>query len=172
MSLITLMAAGTAALDAAIILVVLALFTRQFGTVVKAFVRNWAFPLTLFLVVVSIAGTLWMQYAALLNPCLLCWWQRIFMYPIVIIAGIAFIKNEKFSAIADYVLALSILGSLVALYQHLLQVMPTNPILIPCDATGDCAVRSVFDFGFVTIPWMAFTVFVALAIIAYIARKQ
>lgn len=172
MSLITLMAAGTAALDLVIVLVVLSLFTRQFGIAIRMFVREWAFPLTLLLVTVSIAGTLWMQYAALLAPCILCWWQRIFMYPIVVIAGLAFIKNERFSAIADYVLALSVLGALVALYQHLLQMMPANPLLIPCDATGDCAVRSVFEFGFVTIPWMAFTVFVSLALIAFLSRKS
>ena len=93
------------------------------------------------------------------------------MYPTAFIALVAIIKNTRVREIADYVLLLSIIGGLVALYQHLLQILPANS-LIPCDASGDCAVRSVFEFGFVTIPWMALSAFAALILIALLVRKE
>ena len=93
------------------------------------------------------------------------------MYPIALISGVAFVKNVSFSDIADYILVLAIPGALVALYQHLLQILPTGS-LIPCGASGECAVRTVFELGYITIPWMAVSVFVALVFIALVARKK
>jgi disulfide bond formation protein DsbB len=170
--LITLMATGTALLDVGIVLALLGLATKQFRAPILRMTREYALMLVFVLSLASVAGSLYLQYGASLPPCILCWWQRIFMYPIVLISGIAFFKGAKFSEVADYVLGLSVLGALVSLYQHLLQMMPTNPLLIPCDATGDCAVRSVFEFGFVTLPWMAFTAFVAIALISFIGRRH
>ena len=112
-----------------------------------------------------------MQYYDNLSPCLLCWYQRIFMYPIPLISLITILKNQKISDVADYILGLSAIGFAIALYQHLLQVLPSGA-LIPCDASGDCAVRCVFEFGFVTLPWMSLTVFAALFLTALIARKR
>jgi disulfide bond formation protein DsbB len=169
--LITLMAFGTVLLDIAIVACAAALFSAKWRRMVRSLARRYGLLAIFMLAAVSIAGTLLMQYAALLAPCVLCWWQRIFMYPIAVISLVALVKGAKASEIADYVLALSIFGAFVALYQHLLQMLPSGT-LIPCDATGDCAVRSVFEFGFVTVPWMALTVFAALAFIALLMRKE
>lgn len=172
MSLTLLIAIGIALLDAAMVLCVLALFVKQFRAPVVENIRRYGLLLIFLLSLCSVLGSLYIQYGMNLPPCILCWWQRIFMYPIVLISGIAFFKDVKVSEIADYIIGLSILGALVSLYQHLLQMMPANPLLIPCDATGDCAVRSVFELGFVTLPWMAFTVFAALILVAFIARTE
>jgi disulfide bond formation protein DsbB len=171
MSLVTLMSLGIAGLDVVVVLALLGLCTKQFRAPIIEQVRRYALLLVLLLSLGSALGSLYIQYGMNLPPCILCWWQRIFMYPMVLISGIAFFKNTRFAEIADYVLGLSILGALVSLYQHLLQMMPANPLLVPCDATGDCAVRSVFELGFVTLPWMALTVFVALALIAFVSRQ-
>ncbi|HVU75400.1 MAG TPA: disulfide bond formation protein B [Candidatus Paceibacterota bacterium] len=167
---ITAVSAGIVALDLAIIAAIVVLFTSKRSQFI-GFVRSYAWLLIFLLAACSIAGTLVMQYAGLLAPCMLCWWQRIFMYPLALIALVALIKNSDVSKDADYVLVLAIPGALVALYQHLLQILPQGS-LIPCDAANECAVRSVFEFGFVTIPWMALTVFAALALIGFIARKR
>ena len=135
------------------------------------FVRSYGLLLLFLLSAVSIAATLFLQYADLLAPCILCWWQRIFMYPIAILSLIALIKGKTFSDIADYVLALATFGAAVASYQHLLQILPSGS-LIPCDASNDCAARLVFEFGFVTIPWMALSIFALIATLAVLGRKQ
>jgi disulfide bond formation protein DsbB len=170
-TLIYLMAVGTVILDVALVVKVLALFHQPSREKILSTGRQYGVLAIFILSALAVAGTLLMQFAGNLAPCVFCWWQRIFMYPIAIISFIAFVKNVKLSDIADYVLALSAIGALFALYQHLLQVLPAGA-LIPCDPTNDCAVRSVFDFGFVTIPWMALSVFVALGLIAFLGRKE
>ena len=167
---IMLMALGIVVLDIALVVCIIALFNAKWRGIIRSFANEYGLLAIFLLSAGSIAGTLLMQYAALLAPCVLCWWQRIFMYPIALIALIALVKGKKISDIADYVIAFSILGGAISLYQHLLQILPSGS-LIPCDATGDCAIRLVFEFGFVTIPWMALTVFAALALIAFLARK-
>lgn len=170
-TLITLMALGTTALNALLVLGIVALFVRSWRAKMLTLVRGNARLIVFVLSFCSVAGTLVMQYVGLLNPCMLCWWQRVFMYPILIISLIAIIKNTDFSEIADYILPLSVLGGAVALYQHLLQVLPSG-LLIPCDAAGDCSVRSVFEFGFVTIPWMALSVFAFFVFVTLAARTK
>jgi disulfide bond formation protein DsbB len=169
-TLIYLMAIGTVLLDIALVVKVLALFHKPSRTKIMQGGRSIGLLAIFILSTLAVAGTLIMQYAGGLDPCLLCWWQRVFMYPIPVITLIALIKGQKISDIADYILALSFLGAAVALYQHLLQVLPSGS-LIPCDASGDCAIRTVFYFNFVTIPWMALTVFVAIFLIALLARR-
>ena len=165
------MAAGIVAIDLAIVINILVLAYAPSREKTATFGRRYGLLAIFVLSTLSVVGTLYFQYGDNLNPCLLCWWQRVFMYPIPFISLIALIKGKRLSDIADYVLALSVIGAAIALYQHLLQILPSGA-LIPCDASGDCAVRSVFEFGFVTLPWMALTIFVALALIAFIARKD
>lgn len=163
--------AATALLDVLIVAFLVGMCVPSWRMRIITFIRQNALPLATALSGIAVAGTLYMQYADMLNPCMMCWWQRVFMYPVFVIGAIALAKRTPFRDIADFVLALSIVGFLIALYQHLLQVLPSGA-LIPCDASGDCAIRTVFDFGFVTIPWMAVTVFAALALIAFVARTQ
>jgi disulfide bond formation protein DsbB len=168
---IVLMALGIVVLDVAFVVSVIALFNAKWRGIIRSFAQEYGMLGIFLLSAGSIFGTLLMQYAALLTPCVLCWWQRIFMYPIALISLIALIKGKRMYDIADYVIVFSILGGAISLYQHLLQILPSGS-LIPCDSSGDCAVRLVFEFGFVTIPWMALTVFAALALIAFLARKE
>ncbi len=168
---IVLMALGIVVLDVAIIVCIVGLFSTKWNATIRSFAQHYGLLAIFLLSAGSVAGTMFMQYAALLTPCVLCWWQRIFMYPTAITALITLIKGKRVAEIADYVIVFSILGGTVSLYQHLLQILPSGS-LIPCDASNDCAIRLVFEFGFVTIPWMALTVFVALALVAVLARKE
>jgi disulfide bond formation protein DsbB len=169
-SLIYLMALGTVVLDVALVIKVLALFHAPSRARIIGTGRRYGLLAIFILSTLAVAGTLIMQYAGGLQPCLFCWWQRIFMYPVPLISLIAILKGKDISDVADYILTLSVFGFAVALYQHLLQILPSGS-LIPCDAANECAVRSVFEFNFVTIPWMAMTVFAALFLIALLARK-
>ena len=170
-TLIYLMALGTLVLDVGLVIKVLGLFYAPTRVRILQGERRWGLLSIFILSTLAVAGTLIMQYAGNLQPCLLCWWQRVFMYPIPLISLIAIIKDQKISDIADYILTLSVFGFVVALYQHLLQILPAGA-LIPCDASDDCAIRSVFEFHFITIPWMAVTVFATLFLVALLARKS
>lgn len=168
-TLIYLMAIGTVVLDVALVVKVLALFHKPSRRKILQSGQSVGLLAIFIISTLAVAGTLIMQYAGGLNPCLLCWWQRVFMYPIPVISLIALIRGQTLSDMADYILTLSFLGGAVALYQHLLQVLPSGS-LIPCDASGDCAIRTVFYFNFVTIPWMALTVFAVIFVIALLGR--
>lgn len=91
--------------------------------------------------------------------CSLCWWQRAFLYPQVVIFGLALWKNDRRAA--DYSIVLSVVGATIALYQHYLQMGGQS--LAPCPATAaealDCAVRFYFEFGYITFPLMSATLF-------------
>jgi hypothetical protein len=67
-------------------------------------------------------------------------------------------------------MALSVCGALVALYHHFIQIGVGSAL--PCPASGgDCGKRIVFEFGYVTFPLMAFTIFAMIFVVFYIVRK-
>ncbi len=101
------------------------------------------------------------QFAGFL-PCVLCWWQRIFLYPLVFIFAVTIWKKDK--SAKYYGLALAIPGVLIAIYHSYLQ-FGGSP-LIPCSATVvSCAQRYFLEFGYVTIPTMSLTAFIAIILL-------
>ncbi|MCW9054699.1 MAG: disulfide bond formation protein B [Candidatus Pacebacteria bacterium] len=103
-------------------------------------------------------------------PCSLCWLQRVFLYSQVVVVGIALVKREQVAMVADYLIGLSVFGAVVALYQHLLQVGERD--LVGCPVSGgDCSQRILFEFGYITFPLMAFTLFAAITVFMLAARR-
>lgn len=120
---------------------------------------------------VATLGSLFYSEIAHFTPCLLCWYQRILMYPQVILLGLAMWKKDK--GIALYSLALSVFGVAMAGYHYLLQrgVVPE----LPCSAVGiseSCSQRFVMTFGYITIPLMAFTAFLLITLSMLSLRKK
>lgn len=102
-------------------------------------------------------------------PCELCWVQRIFLYPQVIILGLALWKKTKDAAV--YSLALSGLGALVAAFHYYGQMF--NPdALSACEAGGvSCAQLFFVEFGYITIPLMSLTTFIVIGICSYLSLR-
>jgi disulfide bond formation protein DsbB len=117
---------------------------------------------------VSLAATLSALYASeiLKMPvCTLCWDQRVFMFPLVIILGIATFRNDL--KIVIYAIPLASLGALIALYHYLLQMIPALAPFTPCrvNATGvSCEHIDWQLFGFITFPLLSLVAFVAILI--------
>lgn len=94
-------------------------------------------------------------------PCTLCWYQRIFMFPLPLILGAAVLRRDRLAFI--YVLPLSTLGTLIALYHSLLQWGVITHETSTCSLTGSsCAKPDVLLLGFLTIPFGAFLSFSAV----------
>ena len=106
------------------------------------------------------------------DPCLLCWIQRIFNYPVAIISFIALWKKEHLSSqdeAFDYIMPLTYIGTIFAVYQNYLQYGGKS--LGTCGATTvSCAKVYFIEYGYITLPTMALTAFVAV-IMVYIARN-
>jgi len=96
-------------------------------------------------------------------PCGLCWLGRVFLYPQVVLFGMAAYRKDF--TIAIYSIVLSGIGLVIALYTHYLQ-MGGNSVL-PCPASGvsDCARRYVFEYGYITLPLIGATLFVFLIVL-------
>ncbi len=104
-------------------------------------------------------------------PCVLCWWQRVFMYPQAVIAGVALWKQDRRAL--SYLSVLAALGAAIAGYHYLLEwgLIPAG--LCPATGTGpSCAQRFVYEFGYISIPLMSLTAFALLFLIAFIGQKE
>lgn len=89
-------------------------------------------------------------------PCVLCWYQRILMYPLAILLAIGIVRRDR--GLYIYALPLSITGMIVSLYHHLLIKTDWLPAP-PCVSGVPCTVDHLNWFGFITIPWLAFMAF-------------
>ncbi len=116
---------------------------------------------------VSILASLYYSEIVGFVPCTLCWIQRIFIYPQAILFGVALKKKDV--NILPYSFALSLIGGLFSLYHNYLYFGGTPAI--PCDANASCTQRFVFEFGFMTIPLMAFILFFTLSVIYFVSKK-
>ena len=119
---------------------------------------------------ISTIGSLFYSEVAGFAPCTLCWYQRIFMYPQVLLWGIAWWKQEKH--IADYAVSLAFVGGAIAAYHYLLALQPTAAVA--CATVGysaSCTQNFFLQLGYVTIPMMALTAFI-LIIIGGLAVKR
>ena len=102
-------------------------------------------------------------------PCYLCWWQRVFMFPLMFLFGIAFWDKDR--RVVRYALPLLCMGFLVSAYQNFFYYFGESSSL-PCDASGiSCYQRLVSEFGgYISIPMMALTAFVALLTLLAVAH--
>lgn len=122
--------------------------------------------------VVSLAATaLTLTYSEVYGfvPCGLCWMQRVFMFPQVLIAGTGIVLRDRMAAYYGMLLAAP--GLAIALYQHYLQMGGSEFITCPSAGGGDCAERILFEFGFMTFPLLAAILFAFLLVLYWYYAK-
>lgn len=127
-----------------------------FHAVIKFFGQN-SLPFSLIVASFATAASLFLSEIALFIPCKMCWLQRIFMYPQVVVAGVAIFTNER---VEKYLLPLSVMGILISSYHIAMQLFPN---LLECsEEVAKCSAIQFAEFGYVTIPIMAFTAFLLI----------
>ncbi len=141
---------------------------------VHEYVREHALAILLIIPLIATAGSLYFSEIAGWTPCKLCWYQRIFMYPQVVLAATALYKKSR--DIIAYLVPLSIIGAVISAVHYAEQLQarlaPLNP-LAPCDTSGvSCAATPIFHFGYITIPVMALSAFLLMLAVCLIARKR
>lgn len=117
------------------------------------------------------AGSLYVSEVAQLPPCVLCWYQRILMYPLMVIIAVGILRKDE--GLPFYVLPLSILGTGVAFYQYLLQqgILPDS--LAPCTLGISCTTKYGEWFGFITLPFLSFLAFTIITIcMVFLLKKK
>ena len=123
---------------------------------------------------ISMLGSLFYSEILKFDPCRLCWYQRIFMYPLVVILGVAAARKDR--KIGFYAIPLAVIGGMVALYHYAQQVLFHLGIIktvINCGLQDfSCSYVYKIWYGHITIPMMALTGFVAITVLLVIALKS
>ena len=119
---------------------------------------------------VSTAGSLYFSEIAKFTPCNLCWYQRIVMYPLVAVLAVGIIRKDR--STPYFVLPLSLIGSLIALYHELLNIGAISEPITPCGLGVSCTTRYINWFGFVSIPLLSLLAFVTIsALMVYLIKR-
>ncbi|MEQ1646535.1 MAG: disulfide oxidoreductase [Pyrinomonadaceae bacterium] len=94
-------------------------------------------------------------------PCVLCWYQRIALYPLVLIIGVGIATGDK--RVGRYALPLTLVGLAIAIYHNLLYYGYIPESITPCTEGVPCNAVQLELLGFITIPFMALVGFVSVA---------
>ncbi len=129
----------------------------------------------LILFLLSLSATLGsLVYSSVIGfaPCILCIWQRVFLFPQVIILAVAL--KKKYPKIVDYLIPLTVIGGVIALY-HVYISLGFNTFGIPCGINPgetSCLIQYVNEFGYITIPVMSLTIYVYVFILQLFIKKH
>lgn len=100
-----------------------------------------------------------------LPPCDLCWYQRMAMYPLVLILGIGMYRKDAY--VSTYAFPFAFIGLIIAVYQITIQAFPTSELKI-CSVGVSCTEDYLNLFEFISIPMLSFTGFLAIIVFLYI----
>jgi disulfide bond formation protein DsbB len=102
-------------------------------------------------------------------PCLLCWYERICIYPVAILLFTADIR--KSALLQLQIILLSTAGFLIALFHNYITVFPDTSVDV-CGTSGvSCLTRYVYQFGFVSIPMMSAIILLSGILISVLAMR-
>jgi len=139
---------------------------QQIEDKLQIYYRETAFVLAL----TATSGSLYMSEIMEWTPCRLCWYQRIFMYPLTFITATALVTDKH--DVSDYVLPLSMIGSGISIYHYMIERIDQF------DSAGcsiyevSCSTTHTFHFGYITVSFMAFTAFIAITLLMWRYSKN
>jgi disulfide bond formation protein DsbB len=120
--------------------------------------------------VIAMFGSLYFSEIRQYEPCELCWYQRILMYPFVVILGIATVKKDY--KISFYSMVLSAIGGIISIYHYSLQKISFLADTAPACGRVPCTGQYINWLGFMTIPFLALTAFIIIFICSFLIWKK
>lgn len=141
------------------------------GSRVLRFLKTYPLEVVFVFSFVAMISSLFYSDVAGFTPCTLCWYQRIFMYSIAFFSLAArYFEDINF---LRYAWVGSLIGAGISLYHYLLQLGVVT--FSTCSSIGyglTCSDRFVLRYGYITIPVMAFSVFVIIALTSYLSYPR
>ena len=137
-------------------------------TVISAF-APWALPLAAAVTSTCALGSLYFSEIVNYKPCIMCWYQRTMMYPLAVILIVAAFTKD--SRVWRYATPLATIGITVSTYHWFLERFPNLDAGV-CDVEVPCEFVWFENFGFVTLPFMAFTGFLAVLVFTTLPNTQ
>ncbi len=115
-------------------------------------------------------GSLYFSEVRGFVPCTLCWYQRILMYPLVILLGIASYRQDR--GVTVYALPLTVLGGAVSIYHVLEQKIPGFGAPALCRVGVPCSAAYINWLGFISIPVLALTAFTLITLLLLAVQRR
>jgi len=131
-------------------------------------IRKNALLLAWFQALAAMLGSLYFSEVRDFPPCVLCWYQRIAMYPLVIIIGLCLWEPTR--RFRQFILPFSIIGGAIAIYHNLLYYNILPEAAAPCLAGVSCTTKFIEYFGFATIPLLSLVGFIAITVLTLLAK--
>ncbi len=141
------------------------LMRRQVPVVLR---EQVALPLAVAVTVVATVGSLSMSEIAGYVPCALCWYQRIAMYPLVVVLGVAALRGDR--EVWRTSVPIAGIGAAIAAWHVAVEYRPSLGGDV-CDPVAPCSLKWVEEFGFLTLPTMALIAFLAVIVLSLAARR-
>jgi disulfide bond formation protein DsbB len=162
--------------NAAVIgLVALAVAARRSSTAarrldgVRSGVGSSALLAAFVVATLATVGSLYFSEVAHFEPCRLCWYQRIAMYPLVVILGIAAWRHDP--AVRRYAIPVAAIGSLIATYHVALEWLPWLDSGA-CAASTPCTIIWFRELGFISLPYLALSAFLLIIALLWLADER
>ena len=133
------------------------------------FIKENLMQFAFLIALMASIGSLYFSEIVKFPPCSLCWYQRLFMYPIAIVIAIGLWKKDK--NLVYYVLPFSIIGLIISLYHNLLYYGFISESIQPCTAGVSCTEAQLQLFGYITIPLLSLISFSLITILVLIHKK-
>lgn len=119
---------------------------------------------------ISTTGSLFFSHVMGFAPCVLCWYQRIFLFPLVIVLARGLFPFDK--SVVRYALPLALAGWLTALYHNLLYAGIIPASIQPCSRGVSCTEKYINLFGFLSIPMLSLLSFTTLIFLLILLKKK
>lgn len=119
---------------------------------------------------VSTSAALFIGEVMGMTPCQLCWYQRILMFPLAVILGMAAFGNDRRGAI--YAMPLALGGAAVAGYHTALVAGWVPQWWIPCGTGPSCSDQKLVILGDIQIPWLSLLAFIAIVALLLVYLRK
>jgi disulfide bond formation protein DsbB len=129
-----------------------------------------ALRISFVIALVATLGSLFASEVLGHPPCLLCWYQRIAMYPLTLIFFVALWSGDRSHAL--YSIPLAALGLAIAGYHNLIYYGVIPEAITPCQQGVSCAARQVELLGFITVPLMSLAAFLCIGALGVVTLDR
>ena len=132
-------------------------------------ITPFALQVAWIVAVLATFGSLYLQFGEQLNPCEFCWFQRICMYPLSLLLGIAAFRGD-IQVAKRYFMGLAVVGAGLAVYHYQLERVPGEPTV--CGTAVPCNVAVINVFGFISVPFLSMAAFLLITALLLMARSH
>lgn len=122
----------------------------------------WALLLLAWLAsMAATLGSMFFSEVMQMQPCVLCWYQRIAMFPLALILGMAVFAEDRRGAV--YAMPFVLAGLALAAYHSALIAGWVPQWWVPCGTGPSCSQQALVILGDIQIPWLSLAAFLAIA---------